>query len=43
MQEKMVPKHKLPVNIILHSQGLNCETNVCELEDHVEEKGWSLN
>ncbi len=43
MQEKMVPKRDLPKNIHLHSQGLNYEKNVCELEDHVGEKGWSLN
>jgi len=40
--EKMVPKHELFENIPLHSQGLNCKVNVCELEDHVGEKGWSL-
>ncbi len=38
-----MPKHQLPKNIPLHGQGLNCRINVCELEDHVGEKGWSLN
>jgi hypothetical protein len=41
--EKMVPKHELPKSIPLHNQGLNCEANICELEDHVGEKRWSLN
>jgi hypothetical protein len=41
--EKMVPKHELPGNIPLHGQRLNWEVNICELEDHVGEKGWSLN
>jgi hypothetical protein len=27
----------------LHSQRLNCEANVYELEDHVGEKGWNSN
>jgi hypothetical protein len=40
--EKMVPKCELPKSIPLHAQGLNCETNFCELEDHVGEKGLSL-
>jgi hypothetical protein len=39
----MVPKHELLENIPLHNQGLNCKVNVYELEDHVGEKGWSLN
>jgi hypothetical protein len=38
-----VPKHKLSESIPLHGQGLNCRANVCELEDHVGEKRWSLN
>jgi len=41
--EKMVPKHKLPENVFLHAQRLNCGVGVCELEDHVGEKGLSLN
>ncbi len=36
-------KHELPYNIPLHSQRLNYEVNVCELKDHVGEKGWSSN
>ncbi len=43
MQEKMVPKCELPESIPLHGQGLDCGANVHELEDHVGEKGWSLN
>jgi hypothetical protein len=43
VQEKMVPKHKLPESIPWHGQGLNYRTNFCELKDHVGEKGWSLN
>ncbi len=43
MREKMVPKRELPKNIPLHNQGLNYEINVCELEDHIGEKGWNLN
>jgi hypothetical protein len=39
----MAPKHKLPKNIPLQNQGLNCGVNVCELENHVGEKGWSSN
>jgi hypothetical protein len=39
----MVPKHELPNNISLHGRRLNCGTNICELEDHVGEKGWNLN
>jgi len=38
VQEKMVPKHELTKSIPLHNQGLNCEANICELEDHVGEK-----
>ncbi len=38
-----MPKHKLLKNIPVHGQRLNCGTNICELEDHVGEKGWSLN
>jgi hypothetical protein len=41
--KKMVPKHELFESIPLHGQGLNYITNICELEDHVGEKGWSLN
>ncbi len=36
-------KPELLKNIPLHGQGLNYRANVCELEDHVGEKGWSLN
>jgi hypothetical protein len=39
----MVPKHKLPENIPLHDQRLNCKTCICELEDHVGEKGLNSN
>jgi hypothetical protein len=41
--KKMVPKCELPKSIPLHNQWLNFETNVCELEDHVNENGLSLN
>jgi hypothetical protein len=43
VQEKMVLKHELSESIPLHSQRVKYETNVCELEDHVGEKGWSSN
>ncbi len=43
MRKKMVPKRELPKSILLHGQGLNYGTNVCELEDHVGEKGWNSN
>ncbi len=43
MWEKMVPKCKLFKSIPLHSQSLNYVANVCELEDHGGEKGWSSN
>jgi len=39
----MVQNHKLPKSIPLHNQGLNYETNVCELENHVQEKGLNSN
>ncbi len=39
VQEKMVPKLELPKNIPLHTQGLNSEIDIYELEDHVGEKG----
>jgi hypothetical protein len=39
----MVPRYKLIENIPLHGQRLNYGSNVCELEDHVGEKGWSSN
>jgi len=39
VREKMMPKHELPKNIHLHAQRLNCKVNVCELKDHVGEKG----
>jgi len=38
-----VPKHELTKNIPLHNERLNYKVNICELEDHVGEKGWSLN
>jgi hypothetical protein len=41
--KKMVPKCELLKSIPLHGERLNCGVNICELEDHVEEKGWSLN
>jgi hypothetical protein len=43
VQEKMVPNHELPESNPLHGSRLNYETNICELEDHVGEKGWSSN
>ncbi len=43
MQEKMVLKHKLPESIPLHDQRLNYEADICELEDHVGEKGLNPN
>ncbi len=36
-------KHKVLKSIHLHGQKLNCGANICELEDHVQEEGWSLN
>jgi hypothetical protein len=41
--EKMVPKCELPKSIPLDVQGLNYRTSVCELKDHVGEKGLSSN
>ncbi len=38
-----MPKHKLFKNIPVHGQRLNYGTNICELENHVGEKGWSSN
>jgi hypothetical protein len=35
----MVPKCELLKSIPLHTQELNYETNICELEDHVEGMG----
>ncbi len=43
MQETMVPKCELPESIPLHTQRLNCGTNIYELEDHVKEMGLSSN
>jgi hypothetical protein len=40
---KMVPKHKLFINIPLHIQKLNYEKNIYELEKHVGEEALSLN
>jgi len=37
--EKMVPKRELLKSIPLHAQGLNYKVSICELEDHVGEKG----
>jgi hypothetical protein len=39
----MVPNHELLKSIPLQGQGLNFKANVCELEDHVGEKGWNSN
>jgi hypothetical protein len=39
----MVLKDELPKSIFLHAQRLNCGAGICELEDHVGEKGLSLN
>jgi hypothetical protein len=39
----MVAKRELLESISLHAQGLNCRTIICELEDHVGEKGLSSN
>jgi hypothetical protein len=39
--KKMVPKCKLPKNIPLHIQGLNCGTNICELEDLLRKRDWA--
>jgi len=39
----MVPMHELLESIPLHNKGLNYGANVCELEDHVKEKGLSSN
>jgi hypothetical protein len=39
----MVPKCELPKNIPLHDERLNYRIDVCELEDHVGEKGLNLN
>ncbi len=43
MQEKMVPIYELLKSIPLHTQELNYETNIYELEDHVKGKGLSSN
>ncbi len=43
MWEKMVPKHELFECIPMHDQRLNYRGNICELEDHVGEKGLSSN
>jgi len=43
VEKKMVPKCELLESIPLHAQKLNCEINVRELEDHVEEEGLSSN
>jgi hypothetical protein len=40
---KMVQKCELPESIPLHGQKLNYKVSICELEDHVGEKGWSSN
>jgi hypothetical protein len=43
MREKMVPKCELFENIAIHTQGLNCEANICELEDHVGKRKLNSN
>jgi hypothetical protein len=40
--EKMVPKCEVHENIPLHIQGLNYKASLCELKDHVGEKGVKL-
>ncbi len=39
----MVPKRELLKSIPMHNQGLKYEASVCELEDHVGEKGMHSN
>jgi hypothetical protein len=39
VRKKMVPKRELLKNIPLHAQKQNYRTNICELENHVGEKG----
>jgi hypothetical protein len=41
--EKMVPKCELLESIPLHAQGPNYIVDICELEDHVGEKGLNSN
>ncbi len=43
MGTKMVPKWEFLENIPLHNQGLNYRAGICELEDHVREKGLKSN
>ncbi len=38
-----MPKCEMLESIPLHAQGLNCGINICELEEHVGEKGLSSN
>ncbi len=38
-----MPKCELPKNIPFHAQRLNCGAGVCELKDHVKEKGLNTN
>jgi len=42
VQKKIMSKCELPKSIPLHGQRLNYGIGVCELEDHVGEKGWNL-
>jgi hypothetical protein len=39
----MVPKCELPESIPLHYQRLNFGVGICELEDHVGQKGLNSN
>ncbi len=39
----MVQKCELLKSILLNAQGLNYRVDICALEDHVGEKGLSLN
>jgi len=38
-----VPNRELPETIPLRAQMLNCGAGICQLEDHVGEKGLSSN
>ncbi len=43
VKKQMVPKRELFESTPLHGQGLKCGVGICELEDHVGEKGLSSN
>jgi hypothetical protein len=43
VREKMVPQRELLKSIPMYNQGLNYGASVCELEDHVGEKGLRSN